>query len=586
MIETKLTLAEDARLMLENDEFVAAWRQLAKKTTGFTTLQEIEFVGTWYKIHGEFLPVLSSAHDKKGELVGLICLAWHIENQFITHAGNNHAEYHGWLALPKVTSLFLGKTFQLIKNQFPIKKWEWGWMSPGLSAHYLEKIDIKGIGVMAEKCASPIWDLTKSDKLTSFQKSRSLKSKFNRYKKRGDYRIEVITNPDRTAEVLQRVRPQCDLRHEAINNSRPFEEDPHKISFCSALQNHSGILHVIAMWLDDQLLAFHLGISDNKRVCLGLSSYDPSESKQSPGTLLLIELAKILTGQGYEIFDLTPGKDMYKERFANQHQALSKPTIIFTARTMYVEKIKYRIKDTVGRLLPLIKTDIQTVLQQKKNLLEFLEISKLMGIGKLIRNFKEHLFSKKVIYIYYLDNLAPDIKTPLDFKVLPQQYENLMMYKNQKSFGTRRRFLKEALEKFSNGEILFSATKNKELKWAGWLTNINKPLELREIAQSIPFESGSHVLYDFYCSNSKPNKEDFSKFLKGMIDHLDPTSFSGLHICLEDSFRLSEEQISTLKVSSVEKIVFTNVGSFYKKRRSKKLKVASVKKKSENFIDT
>ena len=575
MIETKLALSEEVQFLLDNEKFVSDWKQLANKVTGFTPLQEIEFVGTWYNIYKEYEPVISIAYDEEGKLVGLMCLALHIKNRFITHAGDNSAEYHGWLATSKATSDFLANTLSLIKNKFSLKKWEWGWMPPGFPSDAFKNVDIKGINVFMESEPAPIWDLTDPEKLRNFQKSRSLKSKFNRYKKRGNYRIEIITDPERTADVLKLVSHQCDLRHAAINNSRPFEEDPNRIAFCAALQAYYGVLHVSAMWLDDQLLAFHLGISDDKRVCLGLSSYDPSESKQSPGTLLLIELSKILTEQGYETFDLTPGNDLYKERFANQHQVLSKPTITFTTRTKYTEKIKYQIKNMVMRLLPLIKTDIQAVQKRKNNLIEFLEIAKLVGNKKLFRKFKEKLFSKKTIHLYYLDNLVPTSKISKDFEVHPQLYESLLMYKNEESFRTKRRFLREALEKFSSGETLFSVTNNNELKWSGWLTNSKKPLKSSGIPQLLLFENGSHVLYDFYCSKSECTKEDLFKYLQETIDQINPISFLGLTICLEDPFRLSEEQITTLGVSSVEKIVFTNVGSFYKKRHSKKLKVAS-----------
>jgi CelD/BcsL family acetyltransferase involved in cellulose biosynthesis len=42
-------------------------------------------------------------------------------------------------------------------------------------------------------------------------------------------------------------------------------------------------------------------------------------ARYSPGSVLIFQLASQLAGQGYKYFDLTPGDDAYKERFATAH---------------------------------------------------------------------------------------------------------------------------------------------------------------------------------------------------------------------------------------------------------------------------
>ena len=52
------------------------------------------------------------------------------------------------------------------------------------------------------------------------------------------------------------------------------------------------VLH--ALRLDDRYLAVHVGDLEGDRFFMGMQGHDPAESRLSPGTILLYELAKEL----------------------------------------------------------------------------------------------------------------------------------------------------------------------------------------------------------------------------------------------------------------------------------------------------
>ena len=269
MLQTKLIKDKEAVVLLATPIFQNEWKKLATQSVGFTQLQEADFLTTWYSNYSAiFAPIFIFSRNEKSEMVGLIALAWHKEKEYLVHAGN--AEYHGWLATEEATIPFLKDMFSIVIDELKVEKWPWNWMPSGLNAASLQAAASAEMSLLVEEEGSPIWQLDNEEKLAKLLKSKSNKSKFNRYKKQGEYRYEIITEPDRIREVLEIAQYQCDLRREAMNNSRPFAEDPFKIDFCSELMNFSNKLHVSAMWLDDQLLAYHMGVEDGERVCFGL----------------------------------------------------------------------------------------------------------------------------------------------------------------------------------------------------------------------------------------------------------------------------------------------------------------------------
>ncbi len=529
MLCTQLTRGEYAIELLESSGFKQKWGFLAAKCPGFTRLQEPDFLGIWYQVYQEvYEPVIITALDEREELVAFLGLAWHKQGHYLQHAGN--AEYHGWLCSPELEVPFLQAVLSCIREQLSIKKWEWHWMPSGLGADSLKTAMGPNEYLVVEEQFAPVWDLSDRAKLNKVLKNKSLKSKFNRYKKRGDFRFELITDPGKLKKTLAIAKDQYDLRREALNNVRPFAEDHYMIAFCSKLLAIPGLLHVSTLWLDDQLLACHMGVSDKQRVCLGMISHDPTESKQSPGTLLLAELAKSLTKNGYQLFDLTPGTNSYKDRYANASQILYKPTIYFSKASYFSGIAKHSLTTTGKKILGYANVSVPAMRKWKTNLKEF--------------STKIRLPLKKKLPFLYEINISNNIFfTYLSGSVHVQAYQDLLKYQDQKPYLSRRELLQIALRKFSQGEVLYSKVQDGRLIWFAWKKKTTGKIRSRNNPKEIQLPPESEILYDFYLHSIFGDKEMFYDNLLYTIKEIHHHGTKLLHVCLDEDFQQIGEKL-------------------------------------------
>lgn len=562
MLQTKLIKDKEAVVLLATPIFQNEWKKLATQSVGFTQLQEADFLTTWYSNYSAiFAPIFIFSRNEKSEMVGLIALAWHKEKEYLVHAGN--AEYHGWLATEEATIPFLKDMFSIVIDELKVEKWPWNWMPSGLNAASLQAAASAEMSLLVEEEGSPIWQLDNEEKLAKLLKSKSNKSKFNRYKKRGEYRYEIITEPDRIREVLEIAQYQCDLRREAMNNSRPFAEDPFKIDFCSELMNFSNKLHVSAMWLDDQLLAYHMGVEDGERVCFGLVSYDPSESKQSPGTLLIIELAKHLKESGYKILDMTPGTNSYKDRFANFYETLYRPTIHFSKRSFLKAKVKKSMAMTGEKMLAMAKVDVPTMRKWKTNLGELPSKLKSISPKSIFSFFGNILLQKNVHFLYEIDLKNEEIFSTTATMLNQQKYVDLLDYQDNQPFLTRRDILIDALDKFARGNVLYSQNNNGKLEWFGWLKELKGQVKLEGFSEVIEIGEKTNLLCDFYKSSDVVS-DDFDENILTMLHQVKISGKEKVWLWVKKKDKLSQDRLESMQVKSYEKYTSSRVLYFFK----------------------
>jgi CelD/BcsL family acetyltransferase involved in cellulose biosynthesis len=328
-MKVELHLGQRARTLLEDAAFVERWQALAARDPRFTLLQEPAFVRTWFRVYGgahDPILVTGSAGD---ELVALMPLALGLRDRRLTHAGGSQAEYHGWIADPDVNDQFPPRALAMLRKAVPFDTWRWRWCPPGTALGWeSDSLLVRdGLQAVVEWRPSPVLDLRDGDRLAKLKDNRSLRSKINRYRRDGGYRFERIHDQDRTRQLIDEFARQCDFRQETVNGVRPFADDRHKADFFVRRQDFPEAVHFSVLWNGQRPVAFHLGGCDGRTCLLGASAYAPSDARNSPGTLLLVELASALRAEGYERLDLTPGTDPYKQRFANGEQLLARITL-------------------------------------------------------------------------------------------------------------------------------------------------------------------------------------------------------------------------------------------------------------------
>lgn len=328
-MRVELHLGHRARGLLEDAAFVERWQALAARDPKFTLLQEPDFVRAWFRAYGsDHDPVLVTG-TSGDELVALLPLALERRDRKLSHVGGGQAEYHGWIAAPEVDAEFPPRALAMLRKAVPFDTWHWRWCPPGTTLGWETDpaLHREGLHAVVEWRPSPVLDLRDGAKVDKLLDNRSLRSKINRYRREGGYRFERIEDVARTRGLIDEFARQCDFRQEVVNGVRPFTDDLRKAEFFVRRQDFPGSVHFSVLWNGDRPVAFHLGGCDGRTCLLGASAYAPSDARNSPGTLLLVELARALRAEGYERLDLTPGTDPYKQRFATGEQLLARVTL-------------------------------------------------------------------------------------------------------------------------------------------------------------------------------------------------------------------------------------------------------------------
>lgn len=536
--------------LLENAEFIEEWMDLADHTPGFSTLQEAGFVKTWYNHYEEvFQAVIAFSRDNKGNLRSFIPLALHKSENYLTHAGECYAEYHGWLGRAEDSHEFFSKLLPQLKANFSLKKWEWQWIPPHISYEELLRIDLRDMGIYLdfEKQETPEWNLLAEAKLKKTWKSSSLKSKIRRLKKRGEYKFEVIEDPQRLYDTLQIAQHQCDFRKEAVNNVRPFADDPLNIGFSKAIMEQSKGLHNSALWLDEQLLAFHSGTTDGERVCLGMISFDPTEFKSSPGTILLAELARHLSEKGYKTFDITPGKDGYKNRYANHRTELRKPLVYFDRSSYLKAQLGKWGKRMIERMLDRYFPKIMGVPHLKKIARDHWARIKESRPSHIISYLGSRCFRKMVFRIYRINNLSIGKGLHTGEEVKKQSYQDLMLYEDKSPHLSRRSLLIEAMDKFKAQEKLYSISENGVLLSYGWMKQTRDASTLFDT--HIP--AGAFMFQDFYIKEGKAGEDSFAKLISSMLHDANQEADKQIYLLTRKNSKLSQGLLKKERLHSM-----------------------------------
>lgn len=175
----------------------------------------------------------------------------------------------------------------------------------------------------------------------------------------GEVRFEFHSDD---ANVLERL---IELKRSKYRRTRTF--DILSVDWASELlrkihqvqqPKFKGILSVL--WAGDKLVAMHIGMQTENILHYWFPVFDPKFSKYSPGTELLLRVAKQASEWGIEKLDLGYGDDPYKFRFANATETVNCGLItdsssvfqIAQARFIWRQRLKkIPMKATVKRVL-------------------------------------------------------------------------------------------------------------------------------------------------------------------------------------------------------------------------------------------
>lgn len=522
-IEVAVRTGSGVLPMIAEEAFVTEWQELAAQDRKFTVLQEPAFVISWYRQHERlFEPVVCVGRGPGGRLVGLMPLARHRGRGGLTHAGDFHADYHGWIASPLFDELFPVECLIALKSTFPLGRWAWNWLPPGTPAGFLasRRLIDNGIFPSFRKQQSPIWNLEDEARLNEVMKTKSIKNQMNRFKKQGGFFLERVRDKERTGQLLKVLRSQCDFRQEVMQGVRPFADNPRKEPFFLERQTFPEANHFTVLWSNGRPVSFHFGACGKDTLLLGLTAYDPTESRNSPGKVHLIELARMAKEEGFRRIDLTPGGDQYKEFVANASQELVMPTFHFSRaarlRTVFHETLHGKTKEALAaaRIRP-------EAFRAAISWLRALPARLSNATPQKVLHRIARVFHEDVVYQQYaIECKREPAEAQRDPEVFAQRYEDLLVHPAYLSPHDRRRALAEALKRFAAGQTLYSMSRDGELLHCGWVVRGGQRHLLEGVNAAFDSPSDSAVLYDFFTHPEHRGRGLYQRNLRQILRDL------------------------------------------------------------------
>ncbi len=502
-LSIKILRGDAAHKTRDLSEFIDDWESVAAKTNHVSVFQEPEFVNRWYQQYSpEYEPIMVLGYNEEQQLIGLLPLAINFETSRLTHAADQQAEYSGWLCDPVYEQDFLSQAINHVNQQVVCSSWRWSHIPPYANTDWLRISSQQPCHVHLhfEKENSPVLDLNDEEKINKIKKNKSIKSKINRLKRKGDLRIEHITDHERAKTVMQQIPDLVNFRHGAAHGDLAFKEDPLQHGFYLSRCENLTTNHFSALWLDDNLLAFHFGCIDKDTLYIGLTAFDPRESKHSPGVIFILYLAELMQQQGIRFIDLTPGGDEYKERFCNGHHTLYRPVIFSSAPAKFKQLAIKQAKASVFSLLSVLGIDKQTVinkLQTKHQTTPANQDFRLFDIDLSNSDIEEYNTPSTMMHI--------------------QKYNDLLIHQGYSSSLEMQTLLSDATHRFSKEETLITLMENDKLVGYGWLSKMGAKYKNHGLELSL--DKDAIVLDCIEVEKVLPNEAILEKMMGFMLSY-------------------------------------------------------------------
>lgn len=490
----QITRHKDALTLLQDPSFDRDWNNLLNYCPWVTPFQRKAFVSTWYEMYWErYEPLLVWARDANETLTGLLTLAIDRNSGALVFAGTHHAEYQVWLSRPEHGDAFIIAAILHLRAVFPDQSLFFKYLAPNAPLSWLKSEQLQHCKIDLQQQSRPLRAVEDGKSFTDSLKKKSNKSRLNRLRQMGEIRFEQITDAATLETMFDDIAAYTDLRQGAVHDVLPFRIDPLKKPFHLALLKHPDLVHVTAMTVGGKLASVHFGIRGTNHVLLWLFSHSPFLAAHSPGKFHLLMLGEMLASQGIALFDLTPGGDEWKERFATSHDQVHTLRVTFESGNRQLKKqlAQQRIEAIAKRGFQFIGMNPQQV----RSL-----------IGKLRRVKPSSLPKKLLQKVWDRTEFRVYVYSPEDVKQLPHpqtmvvnDLNALIAFEPMTEYQTRQGFLERALQQIEADQRCYTLVENDCLIHYGWLGFRQTKSRLSEVEQEFVYDEPENaVLYDFF----------------------------------------------------------------------------------------
>ena len=505
----KLLIGADAIECAGAEDFQSKWKALHEVCPWATAYQHPDFVFPWYEIYQSiFLPIIVYEENAAGFLVGLLTLALHRQGTTISGAGEQQAEYQGWLYAATSSDFIVAAILQ-IQTVFPGKEIFLKYLPPGIPEPVSE-LEANREGLVSIRYHRRPLMMTDLAAMERQRRKKNHRQNFNRLARSGNLQFKKIIDHDDFIELFDAICAQYDFRQAALYRDMPFSTDPFKKTFYLELHKR-GVLHAVALTVDNQVVAAHVGLlSRQHAVHLGITTYDPVRAVHSPGNLLLAMLGLQLSSEAISWLDLTPGGDSYKEHFATEHDTVSELRIYSSKLRRWQYSMVLRAKDLVKQRL--VKAGYRPAdLMARIQRLNSLSAADLRGVpAALGRRYRSRL-----AVLRYCAKPAP-----VDLSKLPvskDDWRDILQLDAGGSSIAYCNFVSAAMQKMARSDRLYSFVLGKRLAICCWarINGVNQTAPESPVVASL-LDQGV-VLFDLYVHADIAKNAMLPKFFNAVF---------------------------------------------------------------------
>ncbi|MBS9524258.1 GNAT family N-acetyltransferase [Litoribacter ruber] len=488
-------------------DFVSEWTALIEACPWATAFQSPQFVNSWYNAYQNDAFPIVALHLEKEKLKGIMTMAiltskkdeQLLRNKTvkITGAGGYDAEYQTWVSEKDFGNKFALSAIEEIKAVFPKSNIIFRFIPAGAPIEWLDQSEWSKKSVL-QPHKRPLLKFENPDSKKAFKINKQYKTKLNRLKREGVVSFEKVASYERFEEVLDDLAVQYDFRQGVMFNKNQFRDFPARKKFMLEMFRE-GVLHVTLLKLDDHIIGSMGAVYGKDWLHLqGFNTHSPFYAKHSPGILHFLHLGNHLFEEGFEVFDLTPGGDKYKEKMATSHDVVY--SLVLT------DSLVFKFKRQV-----------------KKKLHAYWE-SKGLRPMSVEMNFekKAYLFSHRLDLLkkeklgFFRKKASPAIKPHQVEMAKPikgickNEIQDLLQFEEVGTNISRWEYLEAAMSNLEEGQGLFTWSENGVLLASVWIIDSKD-----KYAKGFP---DGLTLIDEYLH---PNiKDQYASFLKGCVNRL------------------------------------------------------------------
>lgn len=508
----------EAQQLINDQAFVSDWKRLYERCMWATAYQSIEFVTTWYKSYADrYSPILISERSPMGDLVGLLPLAVEQRAARVVVAGAHHAEYQAWLSLPENGNSFITRGLKRLAQELPISRLSFNYLPPGTPVDWTDSQHGGSWRCKRTPYSRPVIRIHSlvelADYLQKKRSHRSVKNYWNRLRRLGDLRLEEVRSAAQLSAIFDQLIAFYDTRQAAMHDKIAFGSDSLKKTFHLAMLEVPNLVRISLLKAGETIISAIICTEYRRTLSLNMPIFSPWYADNSPISLHLLLLLEQLNQQGVSTFDLTPGGDPFKERFATDHDSVEVLDVYFGPKNWFKQKAKDKVAAIAKNALTSVGVDAKTVRRRLTQLTRL----RALGLSEVTKQVFRRIWSTDEMRIYALE--TRNVQRMEQMSLMNRNcLAELLNFEPGGVWHARQDFLAESLKRIEKGHHFYTRSENGKLVQYGWLFYNEKGSASPQSFQEFRVPARSVILYDFYTHPRSQGRGLYFAALRQMMN--------------------------------------------------------------------